>query len=75
MEILHIERGKYMGNIDLPGSLSTMSTGEVWHLNPAVVKMGTVRNVCSRLNTSTEKVFSASCPGYSDPFITITRIR
>ena len=75
MEVLHIERGKYQGNIDIPGSLRTMSTGEIWHINPSQVKMNTVRNVCSRLNSSTDMFFTASCPGFSEPCITVRRLK
>lgn len=75
MEVKHIERGRYLGNIDIPRSIDTMTVGETWHINPAHVRMQTVRNCCSRANRSSDKVFSTSCPGYSDPCITVVRIR
>ena len=75
MEVFYIERGKYQGNIDIPNSLRTMDTGETWHINPSLVKMDTVRNVCSRLNSSTEMFFSASCPGFTEPCITVKRLK
>ena len=63
-----------MGRIDIPSSLQTMERGEIWRINPTLVKMQTVRNCCSMASKG-DKVFSASCPGYTDPCITITRLK
>ena len=75
METKFIERGRYRGNIDIPGSVTTMSTGEIWHINPTLVNLRSVRNACSLLNSNTEMVFSVNCPGYTEPCIKITRIK
>lgn len=75
MDIFHIERGRYLGNIDIPRSLQTMEPGEVWHINPRLVNIRSVRNCCSLATRAGDKVFSASCPGYSCPTITIRRLR
>lgn len=75
MDIFYIERGRYMGRIDVPKSLDTMEVGEIWHINPSVVKMQSIRNCCSIANRDSDKVFSASCPGFSDPCITIRRLK
>lgn len=75
MEVKHIERGRYLGNIDIPGSISTMDVGEIWHINPSCVRIGTVRNACSVANRTSHKFFSVNCPGYTDPCITITRLK
>lgn len=75
MDTKYIQRGRFAGHIDVPGTLQTMEVGEIWHLNPVCAKMQTVRNCCSIVNRSSSKMFSASCPGYTDPFITITRLR
>lgn len=75
METKRIENGRYMGNIDVAGSAQTMVVGERWRINPHLVNLRSVRNAISLLNTRTDKFFSVSCPGYTDPCITITRIR
>lgn len=75
METKRIENGRYMGNIDVPGSARTMAVGERWFINPRQVNLRSVRNAMSLLNTRTDMFFSVSCPGYTDPCITITRIK
>lgn len=75
METKRIENGRYMGNIDVPGSAKTMTVGERWSINPQLVNLRSVRNAMSLLNTRTDMFFSVSCPGYTDPCITITRLK
>lgn len=75
MDTKYIQRGRFMGRIDITNSIATMEPGEIWHINPTCVNMQSVRNACSRANSSTDKLFSASCPGFSEPCITVTRIR
>ena len=64
-----------MGRIDVTNSIATMAVGEIWHINPTCVNMQTVRNACSIANRLSDKLFSASCPGYTEPCITVKRIR
>lgn len=64
-----------MGRVDVLRSIDTMEKGEVWHINPACVNMQTVRNCCSIANKTTDKCFSASCPGYEEPCITVIRTK
>ena len=75
METKFIENGRYLGNIDVPATIQTMEVGEKWHINPRLVNLRSVRNACSLANTRTDKSFSVSCPGYTDPCITIIRTR
>lgn len=75
METKFIEHGRYLGNLDVPGTIQTMAVGEVWHINPRLANIKSVRNACSLMNTRTDMSFSVSCPGFTDPCITITRIR
>ena len=75
METKRIENGRYMGNIDVPGSARTMTVGERWSINPQLVNLRSVRNAMSLLNTRTDMLFSVKCPGYTDPCITITRLK
>lgn len=75
METKYIENGRYLGNIDVPGSAKTMEVGERWSINPRQVNLRSVRNALSLLNTRTDMLFSVSCPGYTDPCITITRLK
>jgi len=75
MQTKRIENGRYMGNIDVPGSAKTMAVGERWFINPRQVNLRSVRNAMSLLNTRTDMFFSVNCPGYTDPCITITRLK
>ena len=75
MNIQYIERGRYSGRIDVPRTLETMSVGESWRINPNLVNMRSIRNCCSNATRNSDKVFAASCPGFSDPFVKITRLR
>lgn len=75
MQTKYIENGRYLGHLDIPGSIKTMEPGEVWHINPRQANLASVRNACSLMNARTEMSFSVSCPGFTDPFITITRVR
>ena len=75
MEIKIIERGKYKGNIDVPGSIDTMAVGEVWRIAPERANLGSIRRACSVAGAALGKAFSVNCPGYTEPCITITRIR
>lgn len=75
MEVKIIERGNYKGRIDMMRSLDTMGVGEAWKLSPRFVNLRTVRNCCSRATNADGKVFSCQCPGVTDHFITIRRIR
>jgi len=75
MNIQYIERGRYIGRLDVPKTMETMAVGEIWRIHPNLVNMRSVRNCCSKATTQTDKVFTASCPGFSDPFVKITRIR
>lgn len=75
VEIKIIERGNYKGRIDMMRSLDTMAIGEVWRLKDNIVNLRTARNCCSRATNSGDKVFSCQCPGLTEKFITIRRIR
>ncbi len=75
MEIKRIERGNHRGNIDLLRSLDTMSVGESWRIPEGSLNLRTVRNCCSVATNRGEKVFSCQCPGLTENFIKITRIR
>lgn len=75
MEIHYIERGRFQGRIDVPRSIQTMSRGETWHINPSCIKMQTVRNCCSLANTSTDRLYTVSCPGFTEPCITVKRLK
>ena len=44
METKYIENGRYLGNIDVPGSAKTMTVGERWSINPQLVNLRSVRN-------------------------------
>lgn len=72
---VYIERGIYAGRVDVPRTIATMDVGEAWKIPPRSVKLQSVRNACSVVNRSTDKFFSVSCPGFSDPVITVTRIK
>lgn len=75
MEVKRIERGNYRGRIDVLRSLDTMSIGESWHLDDQNVNIRTIRNCCSKATNANGKVFSCKCPGYTENWITIRRIR
>lgn len=74
MEIKFIERGKYKGNIDVPGTLRTMRVADKWVIEPSVVNIGSIRNVCSKMKKEGLS-FSVHVPGYSEPNITVIRNR
>ena len=75
MEVKIIERGNRRGHIDLMRSLETLAIGEVWHIDEKAVNLRTARNCCSRATNANGKVFSCQCPGLTENFITIRRIR
>ena len=75
MEVKRIERGNYKGRIDMMRSLDTMAVGEAWRLKEGSVNLRTARNCCSRATNAGGKVFSCQCPGLTENFITIRRIR
>ena len=75
MEVKRIERGNYKGRIDMMRSLDTMAIGEAWCLKESTVNLRTARNCCSRATNAGGKVFSCQCPGLTENFITIRRIR
>ena len=75
MEVKRIERGNYKGRIDMMRSLDTMAIGETWCLKESTVNLRTARNCCSRATNAGGKVFSCQCPGLTENFITICRIR
>lgn len=75
MEIKRYERGRHRGGIDITGSLGTMIPGETWRISPDQVALQTARNCCSRATNANGKVFSCQCPGLTENFITIRRIR
>lgn len=74
MEIKIQERGRYRGNLDLRGTMETMSIGEHWQIPEDAINLRTVRNVVSLATRTTDKVFTSQCPGLTEPFITITRL-
>ena len=75
MEIKIIERGKYKGNIDVPGSVSTMAVGEVWCIASDRANLRSIRRACSITGSALGKTFSVNCPGYTEPYIKITRTK
>ena len=75
MEVKIIERGNRKGHIDLMRSLDTLAIGEAWRIDNGTVNLRTARNCCSRATCSTGKVFSCQCPGITETWITIRRIR
>lgn len=75
MEVKIIERGNWKGRIDVMRSLDTMTVGEAWRLDDSSVNLRTIRNCCSRATNANGKVFSCQCPGLTENFITIRRIR
>lgn len=75
MEIKHHERGPFRGRLDLPRSMATMAIGESWQIPEGAISLRTVRNVCSVLTRTTEKVYTSRCPGLTERYITIRRIR
>lgn len=75
MEVKRIERGNYRGRIDMLRSLDTMAPGETWRITEPGVNLRTVRNCCSVATNRGDKVFSCQCPGYTENWITIRRIR
>lgn len=75
MEIKRIERGRYRGHLDLLGTMETMAPGETWQIPAGQIALRTVRNVTSVVTRTTEKVFTSQCPGLTQPYITIRRIR
>ena len=75
MEIKIIERGRYKGNFDIPGSVSTMMVGEVWYIAPDRANLRSSRRACSVTGSVLGKTFSVNCPGYSEPYIKITRTK
>ena len=74
MTTIYTERGRYMGRISVAKTIRTMEPGEEWHINPDQVNMQTVRNCCSEASKG-PMLFRSSCPGFSDPCITIKRIK
>ena len=75
MKVQHYERGRFKGQVDLTGSIQTMSVVETWKLDPETTNLRTVRNVCSLASKLTDKVFTAQCPGLTENYIKITRLR
>ena len=75
MEIKQHERGRFRGRIDLPRSMETMAIGESWQIPEGLINLRTVRNVCSVLTRTTDKVYTSQCPGLTERYITIRRIR
>lgn len=72
MEVKFIERGKYKGNIDVPGTLRTMRVADKWAVEPSVVNIRSIRNICSKMRASGFS-FSVHVPSYSEPNITVIR--
>lgn len=75
MEIKRIERGRYRGHLDLLRTMETMEPGESWQIPAGQIALRTARNCCSRATNAGGKVFSCQCPGLTENFITIRRIR
>lgn len=75
MEVKRIERGNYKGRIDVLRSLDTLAIGEAWRIPEGHLNLRTVRNCCSVATNRGEKVFSCQCPGLTEKYIKITRIR
>lgn len=75
MEIKIIERGRYKGRIDVPGSVETLSVGEEWRIAPVLANLASIRRACSIAGHALGRTFSVNCPGYSDPYIKITRTK
>lgn len=75
MEIKRQERGRYRGRLDLLRTLETMAPGESWQIPSGQIALRTVRNVTSVATRTTDKVFTSQCPGLTQPYITIRRIR
>jgi len=75
MEIKRIERGRFRGRLDLLGSMETMEPGESWEIPIGEISLRTARNVTSVATRTTDKVFTSQCPGLTQPYITIRRIR
>lgn len=74
METKFIERGKYKGNIDVPATLRTMRVTERWVIDPSLVNIGSVRNVCAKMKRE-RLSFTVHTPCYSEPNITVVRNR
>lgn len=55
--------------------MATMAIGESWQIPEGAISLRTVRNVCSVLTRTTEKVYTSRCPGLTERYITIRRIR
>lgn len=75
MEIKRQERGRFRGNIDIMATMDTMQVGETWRVKEGVVALRTIRNCVSTATNRGDKVFTSQCPGLTEPWITIRRIR
>lgn len=75
MEIKHHERGLYRGCIDLRRSMQTMNVGEEWQIPEGTFTLQTVRNACSLLSRESDMLFTSQCPGFTEPYIKVVRIK
>ncbi len=75
MEIKRQERGRRRGNIDFLATLDTMEVGETWQVGDGIVALRTIRNHVSAANTRGDKVFTSQCPGLTEPWTTIKRLK
>lgn len=75
MEIKRQERGRYRGRLDLLRTMETMEPGESWQIPAGQIALRTIRNVTSVVTRTTDKVFTSQCPGLTENYITIRRIR
>lgn len=74
MKEIVAHKGRTPGSVSITKSIATMEVGDVWQLDPSVFSASSVRNGCSRVNTTTSMRFKVLAPCFDNAYIRIIRV-